>query len=59
MNATQKTEGVRAIEALERSSNWLAKGNEYEEKGNHSKAEECFAKSASWLMRSNKLIGDG
>jgi len=39
-------------------SNWLAKGNEYAEKGNTAKAEQCYAKGQFWLDRSNKLRGD-
>lgn len=45
--------------AYGKSSDWLALGNEYSEKGNKKQAERCFEKSTHWLVRYNKLIGDG
>ena len=41
----------------ERSSHWLAEGNEAEARGNKAKAEKCFSKSQFWLDRANKLRG--
>ena len=38
---------------------WLAKGNEYAERGDHEKAEKCYAKGQYWLDRANKLLGNG
>lgn len=43
------------LNAEEMAANWLAKGNEYKERGKPEKAEECYEKSARWLMRANKL----
>ena len=44
-----------ALDAEDRSARWLAKGNEYKEHGNKAKAEECYSKSAVWLMKANEL----
>lgn len=45
----------RILDAEERSANWLAKGNEYAEKGESAKSEYCYDRSASWLLTANKL----
>jgi hypothetical protein len=59
MSEKHQTNGAllvgRILEAEERSANWLAKGNEYAEKGAKAKADYCYERSASWLMRANKL----
>ena len=49
---------ARIADADMKGSNWLAKGNEYAEKGNSVKAEQCYDKGQYWLDRSNKLRGD-
>lgn len=43
---------------MERSANWLAKGNALSERGRKKQAERCYEKSAYWLNRYNALIGD-
>lgn len=48
----------KALEAEVRCSQWLAEGNEAEERGDHAKAEKCFSKSQYWLDRYNKLSGN-
>lgn len=48
----------RIADADQHGSSWLAKGNEYAEKGNQAKAEQCYAKGQFWLDRSNTLRGD-
>lgn len=45
-------------QAEERGNNWLAKANEYDEKGQHAKALDCWEKGQHWLDRMNKLLGD-
>lgn len=47
--------GDRIADADMRGSNWLAKGNEFAEAGNKTKAEECYDKGQFWIDRSNKL----
>lgn len=54
---TREAKRRRAIEAEERSAHWLARGNEFEEKGQRGKADQCYEKSARWIMRANKLRG--
>jgi hypothetical protein len=48
---------AKLIDAEQKSGAWLAKGNEYAEKGQKARAEKCYAKSAFWLMRANKMRG--
>ncbi len=43
----------KAQEYEHKSSKWLADGNEYAERGEHDKAEKCYAKSQYWLDRAN------
>lgn len=47
------------LDAEELSSKWLADGNAAAEKGNHIKAEKCYAKSQYWLDKANKDRGWG
>ena len=49
---------LKAIEAEERASKWLADGNEAAERGNHAKAERCYEKGQYWLDRLNRLEGN-
>lgn len=53
-----RTTYEKMLDAEEFGSRWLAKGNEYDEAGNHKKAEECYAKGQFWLDRYNKLAGN-
>ena len=48
----------RTIDAEERSNRWLADGNEAEERGDTTKADQCFEKSQFWLDRYNRLAGN-
>ena len=48
----------KIIYAEQQGSKWLADGNEAEERGNHAKAEKCFAKAQFWLDRYNRLAGN-
>lgn len=48
----------RMMEAEQRGSQWLADGNEAEERGDTVKAEKCFEKSQFWLDRYNRLAGN-
>jgi hypothetical protein len=41
--------------AFERSSHWLAEGNEASERGNKAKAERLYEKSQFWLDRAHAL----
>lgn len=55
---TEKTLADKIADADAKGSNWLAKGNEYAERGENEKAEECYRKGQFWLDRSNKLRGN-
>ena len=52
-----KSTKEKAIDAEVRGSQWLAKGNEYAERGNKKQAEKCYDKAQFWLDRYNKLTG--
>lgn len=52
------TKEEKAAYADMQASAWLADGNEAEERGDHAKAEKCFAKSQYWLDRYNALAGN-
>ena len=54
----KKSQAEKVADADERGGYWLAKGNEYAERGEHEKAEKCYDKGQFWLDRSNKLRGD-
>lgn len=47
----------RIADADARGGQWLAKGNEHQERGQAEKAEACYAKGQFWLDRSNALRG--
>ena len=53
-----KVEGNKAAGYEHQAGMWLSKGNEAEERGDHDKAEKCFAKSQYWLDRYNKAAGN-
>lgn len=53
----KKTLKERMIDAEVRGSKWLADGNEAAERGEKTKAEECYEKSQFWLDRYNLLAG--
>jgi hypothetical protein len=52
MTKTEKIEN-----AYERSSHWLAEGNEAAEAGKQAKAEKCYEKSQKWLDKALELQG--
>lgn len=55
----KKTLRERILDAETRCNIWLADGNEARERGDLSRAEECYAKSQYWLDRYNLLSGKG
>lgn len=48
----------KLADADQRGNEWLRKAREAEEKGNQSRADECYRKGQFWLDRSNKLRGE-
>lgn len=57
MARSKKPLNERIAEADTRSSQWLADGNEAAERGDHERAEFCYAKSQFWIDRLNSLLG--
>lgn len=53
----RKTTDERINEAYERSSHWLAEGNEAAEAGKTAKAEKCYEKSQKFLDKAMDLQG--
>jgi hypothetical protein len=49
---------IKILEAEQRGSDWLAKGNAASERGDNAKAEKCYKKSQFWLDRYNTLVGN-
>ena len=49
---------AKAADYEERGSTWLAKGNEYAERGQKAQAEKCYEKGQYWLDRSNAARGN-
>jgi len=54
---TKTTTSQKIENAYERSSHWLAEGNEAEEAGKLAKAEKCYEKSQKWLDKAMDLQG--
>lgn len=54
----KKTLYDRIIEAEIRCSQWLADGNEADERGDKITAQKCWDKSGFWRDRYNKLAGN-
>ena len=52
------THHEKALHAEERSSHWLAEGNQANERGDYEKSDRCYEKSQYWLDRYNRLAGN-
>jgi hypothetical protein len=52
-----KTTSQKIEDAYERSSHWLAEGNQANEAGKKAKAEKCFEKSQKRLDKAMHLQG--
>ena len=59
MSRTKKPLSERIAQAEAMAAKWLADANEYAEKGNSRKAEQCEARCQFWLDRANNLRGWG
>lgn len=55
---TKKSLEERILDAEARGNRWLADGNEFQERGQLARAEECYRKGQFWLDRYNRLIGN-
>lgn len=58
MTKQTKTIADKIADADMHGGRWLAKANEYAERGDHEKAEKCYAKGQYWLDRANQLLGN-
>jgi hypothetical protein len=58
MRIAEKNVQEKGADADYRGNEWLRKAREAEEKGNQSRADECYRKGQFWLDRSNKLRGE-
>lgn len=57
-SVSDRTKDERIADADMRGNEWLLQARRAEEKGNLTKADECFRKGNYWLDRSNKLRGE-
>ena len=57
VSKSAKTLDERVADADARGGNYLARANEYAERGDKEKAEKLYEKCQYWLDRSNKLRG--
>lgn len=58
LNPRKHADPAKVADYDMRGSIWLARGNEYAERGMKAKAEQCYEKGQYWLDRSNAARGN-